>query len=61
MSKYQYKLEPRTYKTMLRVIDEFWDKCVEEKKNPTLNRLEDYCIKGIKQYQTATNKDSKEK
>lgn len=50
MSKYQYKLEPRTYKTVLRVIDEFWDLCVEEQKNPTIIRLIDYAEKGVKQY-----------
>lgn len=51
MGKYQYKLEPKTYKTVLRVIDEFWDLCVQEQKNPTLNRFEDYVKKGLKQYE----------
>ena len=51
MGKYQYKLEPRTYKTVLRVIDEFWQVCVEEQKSPTINRLIIYAEKGVKQYE----------
>lgn len=48
--RYQYKLEPRTYKTVLRVIDEFWEKCTKEGKTPTINRLIVYAEKGVKQY-----------
>ena len=50
MARYEYKLEPRTYKTVLRVIDEFWQECTDRKQNPTLIRLIQYPEKGVNQY-----------
>lgn len=45
MSKYQYILQPRTYKTVIRAIDEFYEWCTENKKTPTLTRLDIYMSK----------------
>lgn len=40
--KYQYQLMPRTYKTVERVIYEFYEYCTERRLTPTLVRLEQY-------------------
>lgn len=45
MGQYQYKLEPKTYKIMARVIDEFYEEMTQHKLNPTLVRLENYIDK----------------
>ena len=45
MSKYQYILQPRTYKTVMRAIDEFYEWCTENQKTPTLTRLDIYMSK----------------
>jgi stringent starvation protein B len=45
MSKYEYQLMPRTYKTALRILDEFYEWCTENKLNPTIIRYNAYILK----------------
>ena len=45
MSKYQYKLMPKTYKTALRIIDEFYEWCTENQLNPTMVRFNSYVVR----------------
>ena len=45
MSKYEYTLQPRTYKTALRILDEFYEWCTAEQLNPTMIRYNAYLLR----------------
>lgn len=40
-----YTLQPRTYKTALRILDEFYEWCTENQLTPTLVRYNSYILK----------------